>query len=202
MERIEHNDDPTQTPEGGRITGSQSFTHPQTQRLASGTTESELWTGRTHWRHFAGRIALWAFGNVVVSILLGVVASKADWLSWTGAMAAVFGVVLVSGAIVLGRVALKVLGTYYRLTSQRLFIERGILGRTVDQMELIRVDDVRMVQTFLDRIFAVGSISLLTTDSTDRAVTIEGVEKPDSVAEAIRTQMRTLRGKSLYVESL
>ena len=198
-----HNNDAKPPGEIVEIAGSSAVAGPLTAQPAPMVVaESELWSGRTHWRHFAGRIALWTLGNVMVSVLVGILASKAEWLSWTGAMGIVFGVVLFSGALVLGRVVLKVMGTYYRLTTQRLFIEHGILSRTVDQMELIRVDDVRMFQSLFDRIFAVGSITLLTTDTTDQAVTIEGVRVPNFVAEAIRKQMRTLRGKSLFVENL
>ncbi|MEK7710715.1 MAG: PH domain-containing protein [Planctomycetota bacterium] len=164
--------------------------------------ETDLWSGRTHWRHYAGRIALWACGNLVAAILVGMLTSRVKLLTWVGGVWIVLGLVVVSGVVVLGRVALRVMGTYFRLTTQRIFIERGILSRTIDQTELIRVDDVRMQQSLLDRMFDVGSITLLTTDATDRSVTIEGVKNPKEVAEALRQQMRSLRGKSVFVETL
>ncbi len=164
--------------------------------------ETDLWSGRTHWRHYAGRIALWAFGNLVAAILVGMLTSRVERLTWIGGVWIVLGLVVVSGVVALGRVVLRVLGTYFRLTTQRLFIERGILSRTIDQTELIRVDDVRMQQSLLNRMFDVGSITLLTTDTTDRSVTIEGVRDPRRVAEAVRQQMRSLRGKSVFVETL
>jgi hypothetical protein len=72
----------------------------------------------------------------------------------------------------------------------------------VDQTELIRVDDVRIHKTLLDRIFGLGTIAILSTDATDREVVIAGVADPDQVAEALRRNMRTLRQKSLFVEHL
>ena len=103
---------------------------------------------------------------------------------------------------VLGGLFIRIWQTHYRLTSQRLFIERGILSRTMDQTELIRVDDVRMQQSFVNRIFNIGTVLLMTTDVTDRAVAITGIKDPIRVTELIRQQMRTLRGKSLFVENL
>ncbi|MDO8629502.1 MAG: PH domain-containing protein [Phycisphaerales bacterium] len=164
--------------------------------------ETDLWSGRTHWRHYAGRIALWAFGNLAAAILVGMLTSRVEWLTWVGATWTVLCLVIVSGIVNLGRVVLRVLGTYFRLTTQRLFIERGILSRTIDQTELIRVDDVRMQQSLLDRMFNVGNVMLLTTDATDRSVTIEGVKSPKEVAETVRNRRRALRGKSLFVENL
>jgi len=166
------------------------------------TVEMVLWAGRTHWRHYVGRIILWILGNLLASVLVGWLTSRVDWLTSGGAVWIVLGVVFVSGGLVLGRVALRVMGTYFRLTTQRLFIERGILSRTIDQLELTRIDDVRVYQTLLDRMFDIGSITLLTTDVTDRVVTIDGVRDPGRVSEAVRQQMRALRGKSLFVETL
>ena len=164
--------------------------------------EIEVWAGRTHWKHYAGRLMLWLAGNVIVAVLIAWVAGRVDWLGGRGAFGAIFGLLLLSGLLVVGRVALTVLSRRYRVTSQRLFIDRGILSQTVDQTELIRVDDVRICKSFLDRVFGLGSVRILSTDSTDREVLIEGISAPDAVAEAIRTHMRTLRRKSLFVENL
>ncbi|MCP4247898.1 MAG: PH domain-containing protein [bacterium] len=164
--------------------------------------ESEIWIGRTHWKHYAGRISLWLLANVLLIILIAWAASRFDWLTGGIAFWITLVVALISGALILGRVALVILGNRYRVTSQRLFIERGILSQTVDQTELIRVDDVRLHKTMIDRLFGLGSIQILGTDTTDREIRIEGIADPETVAEAIRTNMRTLRRKSLFVENL
>jgi len=100
------------------------------------------------------------------------------------------------------RVAWRILQKGYRLTSERLFIEIGVLSRTVDQTELVRVDDVRVHQSLMDRVFGLGSVEVVSTDATDRNVMIEGIADPDRVAEMVRENMRSLRRKSLFVENL
>jgi len=163
--------------------------------------EAELWTGRTSWKHYAGRVSLWIVANVLFAALIGWLASTRKWeLSWV--IWTVLGGVLVSGLILLIPVFLRIISRRYRLTSQRLFIERGILSQTIDQTELIRVDDVRVEKTFLDRVFGVGTVSLLSTDVSDRLVVIEGIDNAERVAEAVRSNMRTQRGKALFVENL
>ena len=164
--------------------------------------EAEIWVGRTHWKHFAGRLIVWGVCNVALAVIVGWVASRVDWLGFTGAFWAIAGVVVVSGIFVVGRVVLAVLGHRYRLTSQRLFIERGILSRSVDQTELIRVDDVRLHKSFLNRVFGLGSVGIVSTDTSDREVVIEGIREAEKVAEAIRTHMRLMRRRSLFVENL
>jgi len=160
--------------------------------------ETELWSGRTSWKHYAGRVGLWIVGNVLFAALIVWLASAKKWFGLAG----VIYTVAVSGLIFIIPVFLRIISRRYRLTSQRLFIERGILSQTIDQTELIRVDDVRVEKTLLDRVFGLGTVSLLSTDVSDRLVVIEGIDNADKVAEAVRTNMRAQRGKALFVENL
>jgi len=167
-----------------------------------GPPETELWTGRTSWKHYAGRVSLWIVANVLFAALIGWLASARKWFELPGVIWIDLGGVFVSGLIFIIPVFLRIISRRYRLTSQRLFIERGILSQTIDQTELIRVDDVRLEKTLIDRVFGLGTVSLLSTDVTDRLVVIEGIDNADRVAEAVRTNMRTQRGKALFVENL
>ncbi len=164
--------------------------------------ETELWAGRTHWKHYMGRLVLWAAANIVVAVGIWWLASAVEWLDTGGAVWLIIGVMLVSGAVVIGRVALIILSRRYRLTSQRLFIHRGLLSQTVDQTELIRVDDVRVHMSLFDRACGLGTVAILSTDATDREICIEGIRDVEQVAEAIRSHMRSMRRKSLFVENL
>ena len=166
------------------------------------TPETELWTGRTSWKHYAGRVSLWVVANVLFAALIGWLASAKKWFELSGVIYTVLGGVLVSALIFIIPVFLRIISRRYRLTSQRLFIERGILSQTIDQTELIRVDDVRVEKTLIDRVFGLGTVSLLSTDVSDRLVVIEGIDNAEKVAEAVRTNMRAQRGKALFVENL
>ncbi len=165
-------------------------------------SEREVWSGRTHWQHFAGRLATWALGNTALFALLAWFASGVDWLSFGGTLWITVGLLVVSGAVLVWPVIATILGCRYRLTSQRLFIVRGILSQTHDQTELIRVDDVQIHKTLLDRVFGLGSIAVTSTDATDHDLLVKGIRNPEKLAEAIRNHTRALRAKSLYVENL
>jgi membrane protein YdbS with pleckstrin-like domain len=167
------------------------------------TVEADLWIGRTHWKHFAGLLTLWLLGNLVVCALVIWAAPRWEWLTFRGGLTLIVAVLAISGLEFVGRrVLLKVFDHRYRLTTQRLFIERGLLSQTIDQTELIRVDDVRIHKTLLGRILGVGSVAIVSTDATDREITIEGIAHADEVAEAIRDRMRAMRRKSLFIENL
>lgn len=57
--------------------------------------------------------------------------------------------------------------TRYSLTGQRLEIEQGILGKRVDSLELWRVRDLVLEQTFLERLRGVGRITVYSTDEVE-----------------------------------
>ena len=169
---------------------------PQRGRQTDQDSESEedLWQGRSSWKFYADLIVVAAGWTVIAAIVWF---TTPRWLGWTVLIMALLGWVYVAG-----RVAYGMLNHHYRLTTQRLFIERGILSRTIDQAELIRIDDVRIHKTLLNRMTGVGSVELFSTDASDRQVMLWGVEKPDALADSIRDRMRSLRQRSLFVESL
>jgi membrane protein YdbS with pleckstrin-like domain len=157
-------------------------------------SEDELWQGRSSWKFYFDLIIVAAGWTVIAAIVWF---TTPRWLGWTVVYMALAGWLYVAG-----RIAHGMLNRHYRLTTQRIFIERGILSRTIDQSELIRIDDVRIRKTLLNRMTGVGSVELFSTDTSDRHTTIWGVEKPDELADSIRDHMQRLRQRSLFVESL
>lgn len=166
------------------------------------SAEQDLWVGRTHWKYYAGRVVLWLVSVVLLAALLVWLSGRVTWLTTGSALLWTAVVGVVAGLIVIGGVLIKVLSSRYRLTTQRLFIERGLLSITIDHTELIRVDDVRISKTLLNRMLGVGTVTVLSTDVSDKQTALVGVERPEEVAEHIRKHMRALRRKSLYVENL
>jgi len=87
----------------------------------------------------------------------------------------------------------------YRLTERHLYCYRGFFTRTSDSMELIHINDVRLVQTLFDRIFNGGVGKLVIhcpQDKTDGQLVLSGIDKPREIFEKIdslRTALRTKR---------
>jgi len=160
--------------------------------------EKQVWQGRPAWRSFWGFWMLWLVVSAICLILSYRWVGTESWLFKTALL-------LVAGTAVgifVGEL-LWVLGRRYRLTTQRLFVYRGILTRVTDQMELMRVDDVRLRQGVIDRIVNTGNIDVLGTDETDDDVTLESVGTPAEVAEMLRLHVRGVRSKgTLLVENI
>ena len=86
-----------------------------------------------------------------------------------------------------------------RLTERHLNIHRGLFTRTSDTMELIHINDVRLVQTLFDRLFngGVGRLVIYCQmDKTDSELVLTGIDRPKEIFDKInslRTALRTKR---------
>lgn len=68
-------------------------------------------------------------------------------------------------AIILAR-WLTALSTRYEVTDQRLIVCRGLVMKTVDEIELYRIKDVRLDFSLLGQMAGIGTITLTSTDRT------------------------------------
>ncbi len=76
--------------------------------------------------------------------------------------------------------------TRYVLTSQRLRLERGVISRTVEEVELYRVTDSAVAQTVVGRLLGLGDVTLETSDKRNPTVVMAWVPEPMALREKIR----------------
>lgn len=90
------------------------------------------------------------------------------------------------GLPVLFSIWYRVYSKKYRLTTQRLFIERGLIARQIDEVELFRLKDVTVSQGILQRIFRAGAVTVISTDDTNPRVVLQNIGCPVEIKEHIR----------------
>ena len=95
--------------------------------------------------------------------------STARWLfgsfaGWGTLLLCLVGV----GLLIFGLRWLQNLGSLYEITDQRLIVRRGILVKTVDEIELYRVKDVRLEYSLLNQMTDIGTIALTSSDPSTR----------------------------------
>ncbi|MEK7467918.1 MAG: PH domain-containing protein [Planctomycetota bacterium] len=96
---------------------------------------------------------------------------------------------LYAGAVALWRR----LTLHYRLTTQRLFVQVGLIGRRIEEVELIRVDDVTTSQGVIERMFDVGTVKISSSDVTTPTMLLLGLKSPVSIKEKLRAQVQERR---------
>jgi uncharacterized membrane protein YdbT with pleckstrin-like domain len=80
--------------------------------------------------------------------------------------------------------------TDYAVTTQRLYIRRGILSKRVQQTRIGRVQNVNTEQTVLERILRVGTVDFDTAGSDDSDFRFSGISNPASVVAAVDRAQR------------
>jgi membrane protein YdbS with pleckstrin-like domain len=159
-------------------------------------SEQDLWSGRASWKSLLPPASLGVVLILVVTIVVQLIFHRA----------AVTLTVLTACAVLLllllGRTTWRILSVSYRLTSQRLFVRRGILTQTVDQTELLRVDDVRVRQTIIQRMLGIGQVEVISSDRSDAELVLRDVLDPEAVSEHVRRHTRTVQRRTLFMEQL
>src|SRR5580658_562149 len=79
--------------------------------------------------------------------------------------------------------------TKITISSDRLHYESGLLSKSTRTVELVKVQDVRVSQTLLQRVFNIGAVSLETAGSSSR-IFMESVDQPQEVANHIMDMAR------------
>jgi hypothetical protein len=74
----------------------------------------------------------------------------------------------------------------YTLTTERLKITRGLVGRKVENFELIRMQDIDYQQNVGERITNLGDISIKGQDPSHPEIVLRNVAKPEDVYEILR----------------
>lgn len=92
--------------------------------------------------------------------------------------------------IMLLRALARLRSVRYRLTTQRIFIEYGIISKRTDEIELEKYKDVFVNQDFWDKLVGCGDIQVITGDVTNPTVNIIDVIDPIGKKEAIRKAAR------------
>lgn len=64
---------------------------------------------------------------------------------------------------------------HYRITTQRVIVERGLFGKRMDQVDLYRINDYVVDRPFLQRVVGTGNLTLETMDKTSRELAMFGL---------------------------
>ena len=86
--------------------------------------------------------------------------------------------------------------TQYRLTSERLHVKKGILNQTQEQTELYRIRDYRVNKPFIQRLFGLGSLEIVSSDRTQPSFELQAIKDPEQVADLLRLNVESSRERT------
>ena len=179
--------------------------HPGAGRLSGAPgPEEELWSGNPSAKAMLGSILAATISVVVVlavallgyrpllSFITGLSADGGRFIRHNGDLVGWVAIAVVALLVIsrLGRLAwrLAVLKSHhYRITNQRITIESGVLSKRIEEIDMRTVEDFQLVQSFIERILAIGDITVVSSDRTTARLTLIGLPDPRQMRELIRT---------------
>lgn len=78
------------------------------------------------------------------------------------------------------------IGVHYTITNQRVRISEGVLGKTRDDVELIRIQDMDYNQGLTERALNIGDITIRSQDPSHPVLVLNNVHNPGEVHEILR----------------
>ena len=83
--------------------------------------------------------------------------------------------------------------TRYSLSEDRLFLSVGFLNIKDDEILLYRVRDIDTSRTLWQRIFGVGTVTVVSSDKTMPTLVLKNVKDPVFVKELIHKQVEDMK---------
>lgn len=83
--------------------------------------------------------------------------------------------------------------TRYALSEDRLFLSVGFLNIKDDELLLYRVRDITTRRTLGQRIFGVGTVTVVSSDKTQPTQVLKNIKNPMAVKELIHSQVEAMK---------
>jgi uncharacterized membrane protein YdbT with pleckstrin-like domain len=101
------------------------------------------------------------------------------------------------GFIIIAVVWIRNMATTYEVTEDRLVLRKGIFIKSIDEIELYRVKNLRIDFSLINQWADIGTITVLSSDETTRGapLVIRYVEQARERREELRTLVNAARQK-------
>lgn len=76
----------------------------------------------------------------------------------------------------------------YRVTTERVEIEKGWIAKRIENLDMFRVLDVRLNIGVFDRLVGIGNVNVISSDKTTPNVTIRGLRNARDVYERLKRE--------------
>lgn len=91
------------------------------------------------------------------------------------------------------RLGLPLSFTRYALSDDRLFLETGLLSTQCEEILLYRVRDISLKITLGQRIFGVGTVTILSSDKSMPVLELKNVKNPRACKEQIHQAVEEMK---------
>ena len=140
------------------------------------------------WGWLRGTISGWA--TVALAIAGVVLTAIGEWERWPLLLPVV-------SLLTILWVWFENLAARFDICEDRLIVRRGIFLKSLDEVELYRVKDIRLDYSLINQMVGIGTITVTSSDETTRAepLTLRHVERAHERREELRRLVEIARQK-------
>ena len=143
--------------------------------------EETLWKGTPSTVVLLGHVFWMALALVVLPLLARFFADTEPNAIRNGWWLAISVVLLL--AIRLLFAYFRIVSTIYTVTNQRVMIERGLLSKSLSEIDLRYIDDSNFSQGAIERLLGIGQVTLISSDKSSPVYTLQNIKDPRGVRE-------------------
>ena len=85
--------------------------------------------------------------------------------------------------------------TRYALSEDRLFVSTGLFSLKDEEILLYRIRDINTTRSLWQRIFGVGSITVVSSDKTSPTLVLKNVKDPMHTKELLHSQVEEMKDR-------
>jgi uncharacterized membrane protein YdbT with pleckstrin-like domain len=170
---------PEQAPAKDAATGEAADTAPAVK----------VFRGRKSRLALAGAAAVLVLGAALAVLVAVYGAGLGQWAAGESGERAVRLVGAVVGLAALAYFGVRWLDwrmSTYNITTDRVEYECGILFKKVRNLDIWRIVDINYDQSFVQRLFGLGVLKIISTDESDKELTVGPIPRARSVYEALK----------------
>ena len=165
---------------------------PGTASMTPLPTEEELWSGHPSQLLNVDVYLFWGALLIGTAAVLAYLMHRQLLDSGLWGLI-IFGVVALIGAVNIAIAYFHLRTVEYVVSTQRVRVISGLFSKTIQEIELFRVKDTMANQSFLLRLFGLGTITILSGDEKLPRLVLSGVPNAIELRERMRTEVMGLR---------
>jgi hypothetical protein len=194
---------------GGGVVFNPAETSSAEQVLWEGSPSVTLVYGKAL-RLVIRAVVLFAIGYAVETIVLPAAGSispdiqslldqNASAIYWI--IVIVLVVALLPPLVALPLAVARLKSTHYRATNQRIVVEHGVFSKSLEEIDMRLIDDTEFHQSFVERLFGIGEVWIVSTDKVAPRIMLHGIRDPRKIRELIRANAYQVSQRQLFTRS-
>lgn len=133
--------------------------------------------------------AVSSLGHIFLFTLVGIVVIVIPFLVHKSVPGWAYPVGILLGLILIGIPWLRLRSHRYRITNYRIDIERGLLWKRIDTMELWHVEDLSFNQSPVARMFGMGTITIVSHDPSTPKLILAGLPQARPTFDSLKQRI-------------